>query len=125
VGQNAETARIYGIRSDEIRLIMFMVSALTASIGGIIAASRVAHAAATAGVGLEFTMITAAILGGASLFGGKGSILRSSIGLLILAFATNGMIGFSIDPYIQQVVLGLILIAAVTFDIALTRNRRS
>ncbi|GHU67656.1 ABC transporter permease [Clostridia bacterium] len=125
VGQNSETAKIYGIKSDRIRMMMFVMSAVTAGIGGVIAASRVAHAAATAGVGLEFTMITAAVLGGASLFGGKGSILRSAVGLFFLAMVTNGMVSFSVDPYIQQVVLGLILIIAVTVDIVFTRKSRA
>jgi ribose transport system permease protein len=126
VGQNLETARIHGIKSDRIKMSMFVLSAFTAAIGGVMAASRVSHAAATAGDGLEFTMITAAVLGGASLFGGKGGILRSAIGLFFLAMISNGMISYAIDPYVQQIVLGMILIIAVTMDIVFnTQNRRS
>jgi ribose transport system permease protein len=122
VGQNVETAKIYGIDADKIKILIFALSALTASFGGILGASRVGHAAVTAGNGLEFTMVTAAVLGGASLFGGKGSILRSAVGLFFMTLTLNGMISYSIDPYIQQIVLGIILIIAVALDIIFNKR---
>ena len=70
-------------------------------------------------------MLTAAILGGASLFGGKGSILRSIVGLIFLAAVLNGMIIFNIEPLLQQFVVGVILIISVYVDTRLNRERVS
>jgi ribose/xylose/arabinose/galactoside ABC-type transport system permease subunit len=116
IGHNVETVRLYGIKADKVKITSFVVSSVTAAIGGILATSRITHAYPTTGLGLEFTMVTAAVLGGASLYGGKGSILRSVLGLLFLAIVSNGMIIYQIDPYLQQVLMGAVLIAAVFAD---------
>jgi ribose transport system permease protein len=116
IGHNMETVRLYGIKADRVKITSFVVSSVTAAIGGILATSRITHAYPTTGLGLEFTMVTAAVLGGASLYGGKGSILRSTLGLLFLAIVQTGMIIFQIDPYLQQVLMGAVLIAAVFAD---------
>ena len=116
IGHNINTANLYGIKTDKIKIIVFLVSASTAAIGGILATSRIAYAYPTTGLGLEFTMVTAAVLGGASLYGGKGSILKSTLGLLLLAIIQYGMVIFAIHPYYQQVLLGAILIIAVYVD---------
>ena len=121
VGSNIETARIYGIKSEKIKIITFAVSSATAAIGGILATSRIMHADVTTGVNLEFLMITAAVVGGASLFGGKGSVMRSVLGLLFLSVIFNGMIIFKIDPFIQHVIVGFILIVAVFIDTLLNK----
>lgn len=121
-GANVETARIYGIKADKIKIITFAVSSVTAAVGGILATSRIMHADVTTGVNLEFLMITAAVVGGASLFGGKGSVLRSVLGMVFLSVIFNGMIIFKIDPFIQQVIVGFILIIAVFIDSLLNRN---
>jgi ribose/xylose/arabinose/galactoside ABC-type transport system permease subunit len=122
IGDNPRTARIYGVKSDRIKMVWFGVSSFTAAFGGIFAALRVGRSSVTLGEGLEFTVITAIILGGASLYGGKGSILGSAIGLLFLFIMKNGMVIFGIDPYYQQIVLGLILISSVYVDTKLNRN---
>lgn len=123
VGQRLETAKLYGIKAEKIKITAFLISAGTAAFGGIMSGSRLAHAATTAGDGMEFTAVTAAILGGASLFGGKGSILKTFMGLIFLALLSNGLISFGIDPYIQQIINGAILIAAVLLDIFLNKKR--
>ena len=116
VGENLDTARIYGIKSGKIKIITFAVSAFTAAIGGILIGSRVNYAEPTIGIGYEFQMLTAAVLGGASLFGGKGSILRSAIALMFLQLISNGMVIHSIEPLLQQIIVGIILIIAVYID---------
>lgn len=123
VGQNIISATIYGIKANRIKMLAFTSSALLASFGGILATSRIAHADVTTGDGLEFTIVTAAVLGGASLFGGRGSILRSALGLFFLAMMQNGMISFRIDPFIQKIVLGIILILSVLIDIRLNKRK--
>lgn len=121
VGENLDTAKIYGIKAAKIKMITFIVSAFTAAIGGILIGSRVNYAEPTIGVGYEFQMLTAAVLGGASLFGGKGSILRSALALLFLELIRNGMIIHSIEPLLQQIIVGMILIIAVYFDTRLNK----
>jgi ribose transport system permease protein len=123
IGENPQTAVIYGIKANRIKIITFISSSVLSAFGGIVATSRIAHAYPTTGSGLEFTMVTAAILGGASLYGGRGSILRSALGLMFLAIIENGMVAFNIDPYIQLVVTGVILIVAVFLDAMLNRKK--
>ena len=125
IGENLDTAKIYGINADRTKIFIFAISSFTAAIGGILIASRITHADVTTGIGLEFKMLTAAILGGASLFGGKGSILRSIIGLIFLATLLNGMIIFNIEPLLQQFVVGVILIISVFVDTRLNRAKVS
>lgn len=122
VGENAETARIYGIRTDAIKIGAFMASALLAGIGGVLTASRLTHASTEMGVGLEFTYVTAAILGGASLYGGRGGVGGSVLGLFFLALILNGLVLFKINPLAQQVAIGVLLITAVLFDLFLNRR---
>ncbi len=122
VGENRETARIYGIKSDRIIVVLFMISALAAAVGGILISSRVTYADTAIGLGLEFHFLTAAVLGGASLYGGKGSILGSFFGLLFLATILNGMIIYNIEPLLQQLIIGVILIVAVFVDTRLNKD---
>ncbi len=116
VGENIETAKIYGIRSGMIKIIVFVVSSVVSGIGGLLTGARLGFAETTIGLGLEFTVLTAVVLGGASLSGGKGSILRSCVGLIFLSMISSGMIIYNINPLIQQFVVGVILIVAVFID---------
>lgn len=122
VGESEETARVYGIKSGLIKMAVFGVSSLTAAMGGIFANARVTYADASLGVGLEFTLLTAAVLGGASLYGGKGSILSSCVGLVFLATISNGMVIFNIEPLLSQIIVGIILIVSVFIDHRVNRN---
>jgi ribose transport system permease protein len=121
VGENRETARIYGIKSNRIIISLFALSALSAAVGGILLNSRVTYADTAIGLGLEFQLLTAAVLGGASLYGGKGSILGSAVGLIFLATILNGMIIFNIEPLLQQLIIGVILIISVFVDTRLNK----
>ncbi len=122
VGENEETARVYGIKSGKIKVLVFGISSLTAAMGGIFANARVTYADASLGLGLEFTLLTAAVLGGASLYGGKGSILSSCIGLVFLATISNGMVIFDVDPLLSQIIVGIILVVSVFIDRRFNRN---
>lgn len=123
IGENIKSAKLYGIKAERIKLIFFVCSSVTAAMAGIFAASRSGSTVFNTGLGLEFKMVTAAVIGGASLFGGKGSILKSVTGLLFLAIIMNGMIMFNIDPEWQSVVIGLILISAVIVDTRINREK--
>jgi ribose transport system permease protein len=123
VGENAESARLYGINSDSIKLLTYISCSSAAGLGGILAASRSGQTVFNTGLGLEFKMITAAVLGGASLFGGKGTILKSFLGLFFLAVLLNGMVMYNVDPEWQGVVVGVFLITAVVTDTRINREK--
>ena len=125
VGENLDTARIYGIKAGKIKIVTFMVSAFTAAIGGILIGSRVNYAEPTIALGYEFQMLTASVLGGASLFGGKGSIFRSAVALLFLQLISNGMVIHSIEPLLQQIIVGIILVIAVYIDTRVNNASKS
>jgi ribose transport system permease protein len=122
VGENEQTTRIYGIKSGMIKVLVFGLSSFSAAVGGILANARVTYADTSLGHGLEFTLLTAAVLGGASLYGGKGSILCSFFGLIFLAMISNGMVIFNIEPLLSQIIVGAILIASVFIDSRLNRE---
>ena len=121
IGENLETARIYGVRASRYKMTVFTVMSFLAGIGGILIGSRLRFADSTIGNGLEFTILTAVVLGGASLSGGKGSILRAVVGLIFLSTITTGMVVHNIEPLIQQLIVGVILIITVFIDTRMGR----
>jgi ribose/xylose/arabinose/galactoside ABC-type transport system permease subunit len=116
IGNGPETAHIYGIKTDSIKRIAFALSSFTAAFGGIIATSRITHSDVLTGNGLEFALITSLVVGGASLAGGRGGMLKSLLGMIFIALLSNGMTIFRIEPFAQQVMLGVVLIIAVFID---------
>lgn len=123
IGANTRSARLYGVRVERVKLAVFVVSGLLAGLAGILAASRSGQTVWNTGQGLEFKMVTAAILGGASLFGGKGTVVRSLFGLLLIAVILNGLVMFNIDPVWTNVVVGAVLIVAIFLDTRINRGR--
>jgi ribose transport system permease protein len=123
IGANTRSARLYGVRVERVKMTVFIVSGLLAGLAGILAASRSGQTVWNTGQGLEFKMITAAILGGASLFGGKGTVVRSLFGLLLIAVILNGLVMFNIDPVWTNVVVGAVLIIAIFLDTRINRER--
>jgi len=121
IGENLETARVYGIRAGKQKIITFAVMSFLTGVGGILIGSRLRFADPTIGNGLEFTILTATVLGGASLAGGKGSLLRTVVGLIFLSTITTGMIVHNIEPLIQQLIVGIILIITVFIDTRMSR----
>lgn len=123
IGENTLSAKLYGIRVDRIKHTIFIVTSMTAGMAGILGASRSGQTVWNTGQGLEFKMITAAILGGASLFGGKGSVVKSLFGLFLLTIILNGLIMYSVDPVWTDVVVGTVLILAIVFDTRINREK--
>ena len=123
IGNGQETARLYGVKSDRYKRVAFTVSALTAAIGGIIATSRITHSDVLTGSGLEFTLITGLVVAGASLAGGRGGILKAALGMIFIAMLANGMTIYRIDPFIQQVMQGIVLIVAVFLDVRMNSKK--
>lgn len=123
IGHNVETTILYGIRANKVKIIAFMVSAMMSAFGGALMTARVKAPNVTVGSDLEVTMITAAVIGGASIFGGRGSMVRSMLGLVFIYMLKNGMTAYGIDSYVQQIVLGVILILAIIVDIRMTAKK--
>lgn len=115
-GGNAQAARLGGVRVNGIRVATFALSGLAAGLAGVIDSSRVLSAQASGGQFLTFTVLTGIIVGGTSILGGEGSIQRTVLGCLFVALVANGFNLLGLDPFYQQVTLGVILLLAVSVD---------
>ncbi len=124
VGGNPEVARLAGYHVRRVKFICFLISALLATVAGIILAARVGSAQHTAGLNFEFQVVAATVLGGVSLAGGIGSLTGMALGVLILQFLSNGLRGLGLPTEWQLVITGMIIIAAVAFDEAKRRRMR-
>jgi D-xylose transport system permease protein len=117
VGGNAEAARRAGINVPRIRTIVFMISSGMAAIGGIILAANINSVSLSFGGGqLLLDSISAAVIGGVSLFGGRGEVRGAFLGALLLATVSNGLQIAGYSPSIIYIVTGIILLLAVTLD---------
>lgn len=116
VGGNPEVARLAGYNVRRVKFVAFVISALLATIAGILLASRLGSAVHVAGLGFEFQVVAAVVLGGVSLSGGVGSLVGMALGVLILQFVSNGLGMLNIATEWQLVITGGIIIAAVGFD---------
>ena len=116
VGGNAEVARLAGFPVKRVKFTCFIISSVMATISGILLASRLGSAVHLAGIGFEFQVVAAVVLGGVSLSGGVGSLLGMALGVLILAFMSNGLGMLDLPTEWQLVITGIIIIIAVAFD---------
>lgn len=122
IGGNERAAKLSGIRVEKMKIYAFVLSALLAGIAGILLSSRLGAALSTSGRGLELRVITAVILGGASLSGGHGKIVGAFLGALFMALINNMLIIGRVSGYWQEIILGIILIVAVGLDQWLVRR---
>ena len=116
IGSNPSAARLVGIRSGRFIFIGFVSSAAACALSGLILSSQLSVGSPVFGTGMELSVITAIVLGGASLGGGKGSIVGTAVGLLIIGILNNGLTLTGVDPFWQNVARGALLIAAVSLD---------
>lgn len=124
VGGNAEAARRAGINVERIRLTVFILSSVLAACGGILAGSRLLAVNQSSGSGdVLLNAIAAAVIGGTSLFGGRGSVWSALLGALVIGSIANGMDLLALSSSIKFMVTGAVLLLAVTID-ALARRRR-
>lgn len=122
VGGGEETARLTGVAARRVKIAVYVISGLTASLAGILLTARLWSAQPNSGVGLELDAITAAVLGGTSLAGGTGGVGGTLAGALIIGALSNGLNLLEIPSYNQQVIRGFVFIAAVLLDFALKRR---
>lgn len=121
VGGNQEASRVAGVDIMKVKLSAYMISGLTAAVGGMILASRLVSIEPLSGLGYELDAIAAAVIGGASLYGGKGNLIGTLIGAIIMGVVRNGLTLLDVSPYWQQVVVGIVI--AVVVSIGTFRKR--
>ena len=116
IGGNELTARTSGINVNKMKMLSYVMTSFLCAITGILLASRLSSATANAGDGWEMTIIASVIIGGTSMAGGSGSIVGTLIGCGIMTVLSNAMVLLSISAYWQNVVVGVIIIIAVSID---------
>ncbi len=116
IGSNARAARLSGISTKRWQMAIYITCGATAALAGLMLAARTGNARPAAAMGFELDVITAVILGGASLKGGRGTILGTAIGLILLFMINNGLTLAQVPSFWQQVCKGFILLAAVLYD---------
>lgn len=122
VGGNPHAARVSGISVASIRIWVFVISGTLAGLGGMILAARTGSALTQAGIAYELDAIAAVVIGGTSLAGGVGRVTGTLIGALLIGVMNNGLDLMGVQSYYQQVIKGVLIVAAVMLD--QSRNRR-
>lgn len=124
VGGSVEAARRAGIRVDRIYLSVFAMCSTLAAVGGILAAARLASAGQSSGTGdVNLNAIAAAVIGGASLFGGRGSAFSALLGIIVIQSISSGLTLLSMDSSVQFMITGIVLVLAVIVDSISRRTR--
>jgi len=116
IGGNERAAELSGLNVRRVKLIVYTLGGALAGVAGLLATARIDSATSNAGVGYELDSIAAVVIGGTSLSGGRGSILGTVLGCLIIGVLQNGLILLGISPFWQQVVMGTVIIVAVALD---------
>lgn len=116
LGGNEKAAYISGVKLNKVKIIIYTISGIMASISGLIITSRLSSAQPTAGTSYEMDAIAAVVLGGTSLSGGKGRILGTLIGALIIGVLNNGLNIIGVSAFWQQVVKGVVILIAVLLN---------
>ncbi|NID04997.1 L-arabinose ABC transporter permease AraH [Luteibacter jiangsuensis] len=122
IGGNPDAARLAGVAVDRVRIAIFLIQGLVAALAGVILASRMTSGQPNAGEGFELNVISACVLGGVSLMGGRATISGVLVGVLIMGTVQNAMSLMNIDAFYQYLVRGAILLIAVLVD--QLKNRR-
>src|SRR5271168_1448622 len=125
VGGNPEAARLSGLNVNRVIASVYVIMGFFAGLGAFVLAARLNSAEAVAGTGYELTVIASVVIGGTSLFGGSGTIFGTVIGSILIGVLLNGLVLMNVSSYIQQIVIGVIIVLAVAFDtFAKSRRRR-
>ena len=116
VGGNENAARLAGVRVERVKIWTYTLGGALAAVAGLIVTARLDAADPKAGLGYELDSIAAVVIGGTSLSGGRGSILGTVLGCLIIGVLNNGLFLLDVSPFWQQVIKGLVILAAVAVD---------
>jgi ribose transport system permease protein len=116
IGSNESTARLCGVRVERIKVYIYVFAGFMTGLAGIMQFSRLTVGDPTVAIGKELDVIAAVVIGGGSLSGGEGSILGTLIGAFIMAFLRNGCNMSGIPNYVQEIIIGIIIVGAVAID---------
>jgi ribose transport system permease protein len=122
MGGNEQAARLSGINLNRTKVSVYALGGLMAGVAGLLLTARLDSATPSAGIGYELDSIAAVVIGGTSLSGGRGSILGTVLGCLIIGILNNGLVLLNVLPFWQQVIKGFVILAAVALDRVSARN---
>lgn len=122
IGGNESASRLSGINISRVKIIVYAIAGALAAIGGLIVTSRLDSAQPNAGNSYELDSIAAVVIGGTSLSGGKGTILGTVLGAIIIGVLNNGLVLLNVSPFWQQVVKGAVILLAVIIDKSNSKN---
>ena len=117
IGSNDKAAILSGINMRRVKMMVYVLTAALSAVAGILNAARFTVATSNTGSGAEMTVISAAVIGGASLSGGKGTILGAVLGVVMLSIINNALVLFNVDVNWQSLISGVILIMAILIDV--------
>ena len=123
VGGNEDAARAAGINVNLIKLCVYSISGLFCGLAGLVFTSRLGAAQSISGMGFEMVAIASVVVGGASLFGGRGTVGKTIVGALLMQIVQSGLVMLDVPSPIQQAILGFIIILAVWIDLFIQRRR--
>jgi ribose transport system permease protein len=116
IGSAERAARIAGVRVARHRIEVYAVAGLLSGVAGIVLAGRLASASPGLATGAEFDILTAVVLGGTSIYGGRGNVLRTLLGAVFLATMANGLILLNVPTFYQTITVGIVLLIALSLD---------
>lgn len=123
IGANEKAAMLSGIHVNRVRIVAYILTGILAALAGVLLASRLMSGTPTAGTGLELQVLAAAVIGGASLRGGEGTILGAFLGVVFVALINNSMTMLAVSIYWQMIVIGTVLVCAVALDMLIRRTK--
>jgi len=122
IGGNENAAKLSGINVNKVKITVYTIAGALAAIGGLLVTSRLDSAQPNSGIGYELDSIAAVVIGGTSLSGGRGSIMGTVQGAIIIGVLNNGLVLLNVSPFWQQVVKGLVILLAVIIDKSNSKN---
>jgi len=125
VGGNPEAARLSGLNVRKVIGSVYIIMGFFAGLGAFVLSARLNSSEAVAGIGYELTVIASVVIGGTSLFGGVGTIFGTVIGTILIGVLLNGLVLMDISSYIQQIIIGVIIVLAVAFDTFAKSRKRT